>query len=166
MTPSVQALADREAIKGLKARYCRFVDQKQWTRLRGLFAPDATFDGFGSAPTGATVDQFIAGISARLAKVVSIHHCHTPEIALTGPGTARGIWPMTDYLQFPDDAPPREAPDSKGFVGFGYYEEEYRQINGEWRFSFLRLTRLRIDPLRADHPAVRPGFLAATPDWL
>jgi len=159
-------LYDLEQIKQLKARYCRFVDTKQWSRLTNLFAPDTRFDGFGSAPTGATVADFIAGISQRLAHVVSIHHCHTPEITLTSETTARGIWPMVDYLQFPPDQPPREAPDSIGFVGWGYYEEEYRKVDDGWRFTFLRLARQRIDPLPKGYPPVRQGFLPPTPDWL
>ncbi|MEZ5649388.1 MAG: nuclear transport factor 2 family protein [Burkholderiaceae bacterium] len=158
---------DLEAIRQLKARYCRFVDTKQWTRLAALFVPGTVFEGFGSAPTGADERQFIAGISARLAEVVSIHHCHTPEIAFTGERSARGIWQMMDYLQFPDGQRPREAPDSPGFVGWGYYEEDYRLCDdGRWRFCFMRLTRQRIDPLAADHPPVRAGFIAPTPDWL
>lgn len=162
----VRQLLDLEGIRQLKARYCRFIDTKQWNRLAGLFADDTRFDGFGSAPPGADVATFISGISKRLADVVSIHHCHTPEITFTGPDTARGIWQMMDYLQFPPDAPPREAPDSQGFWGFGYYEEEYRRVGNDWKFSFLRLGRLRIDPLGKDHPAVRPGFMAPNPTWL
>ena len=162
----VRQLLDLEAIRQLKARYCRFVDTKQWSRLAGLFAEGTRFDGFGSAPPGSDAAVFIAGISKRLADVVSIHHCHTPEITFTGPDTARGIWQMMDYLQFAADAPPRESPDASGFTAYGYYEEEYRRVGIEWKFSFLRLTRLRVDPLPKDQPPVRRGFMAPTPDWL
>ncbi len=161
-----QQLSDLEAIRQLKARYCRFIDTKQWSRLAGLFCDQTRFDGFGSAPPGSDEKVFIAGISKRLADVVSIHHCHTPEIAFTGADSARGLWQMMDYLQFPADAPPREAPDASGFWGFGYYEEEYRRVGDDWKFTFLRLTRLRIDPLPKDYPAVRRGFMAPTPEWL
>ncbi|HRD77570.1 MAG TPA: nuclear transport factor 2 family protein [Hyphomicrobiaceae bacterium] len=162
----VRELIDREAIKELKARYCRFVDQQQWERLRGLFAPDTRFDGFNSAPAGSTVDQFIAGISARFVGVVSIHHVHSPEIAFTGSNSARGIWPMMDYLQFPPTAVMKEAPGMRGFVGYGHYEEEYVRTAEGWRFSLLRLTRIRIDPLGPDLPPVQRGMLMADPSWL
>lgn len=165
-TWTLQQLSDLEDIRQLKARYCRFIDTKQWDRLAGLFTPGTRFEGFGSAPTGADEKVFVAGISKRLAEVVSIHHCHTPEIAFTGPDRARGLWQMMDFLQFPADAPPREAPDAGGFVAFGYYEEEYVRAADGWRFAFLRLTRLRVDPLPKSHPAARPGFIAPTPDWL
>lgn len=159
-------LLDREHIKELKARYCRFIDTKQWDRLATLFTPETRFDGFGSAPSGSDAATFVAGISRRLAGAISIHHCHMPEISFTGAGRARGIWSMMDYLEFPPDAVPKEAPESRGFMGYGYYEEEYVRSEGVWRFSRLRLARMRIDPLPADHPAARPGLLAPSPGWL
>lgn len=162
----LRRLLDLQAIHELKARYCRFVDTKQWDRLRTLFASETRFEGFGSAPTGADVDAFIGGISTRLARAVSIHHCHMPEIVFTGPDSARGIWAMMDLLQFPLSEAPREAPGSRGFRAFGHYEEAYRREGDVWLFCFLRLTRLRIDPLPADHPEPRTDLLAASPDWL
>ncbi len=41
---------DRFEIHQLKARYCRFLDSRQWLSLRALFTDDARFDGLGSAP--------------------------------------------------------------------------------------------------------------------
>lgn len=162
----LRRLLDLEAIHQLKARYCRFVDTKQWDRLRALFTPETRFEGFGSAPTGAGVDEFIGGISSRLARVVSVHHCHMPEIVFPGPDRARGIWAMMDVLQFPPGEAPREAPGSRGFRAYGHYEEAYRRDGEVWRFCFMRLTRLRIDPLPDGHPEPRTGLLAASPDWL
>lgn len=161
MTPD-----DRAAIGGLKARYCRFVDTKQWTALAGLFTPDARFEGLGSAPDGATVTDFVGGISARFRTATSVHHCHMPEIAFTGPDAARGIWAMEDYVQWPEGTPVAEVPGHPGFRGYGHYEEEYRRDAGQWRIRFLRLTRLRIDPLPPGHPAPRPGRRQAGADWL
>ena len=163
---AIQELLDREAIKELKARYCRFVDTQQWHRLRTLFDPATRFEGFGSAPSGASVDDFIAGISARFAGVVSIHHVHTPEIAFKGPDAARAIWPMQDYVHFPPGAVIKEAPGTAGFIGYGHYEEEYARGPDGWRFMFLRLTRIRLDPLPVDHTPVRRGALLADPAWL
>ncbi len=163
---SVQQLLDLEQIKQLKARYCRFIDTKQWRRLRALFTDETRFEGLGSAPTGSDANTFVEGISTRLRDAVSIHHCHMPEIVFTGPATARGVWAMMDYLEFPEGTSPREVPGHRGFYGFGHYEEEYRKHGGEWKISFLRLTRLRIDPLADDRPASRPGLLSASEDWL
>lgn len=166
MPSDAAELLAREQIKELKARYCRFIDTKQWDRLTGLFTSETRFDGFGSAPSGSDAAAFVAGISRRFVGVVSIHHCHMPEIAFTGPGAARGIWSMMDYVEFPADAVAREAPGSRGFMGYGFYEEEYVLVGGGWRFRYLRLTRMRIDPLPADHPRSGTGLLPPTPGWL
>ena len=58
-------LHDMLEIHALKAAYCRYVDTKQWRRLQALFTDDVVFEGFGSAPAGASLATFIAGISSR-----------------------------------------------------------------------------------------------------
>jgi SnoaL-like domain len=89
-----------------------------------------------------------------------------PEIVLTGPTSARGIWAMEDYVEWPEGSEVKEAPEAKGFRGYGHYEEEYRNEGGHWRIAFLRLTRLRIDPVPRENPAPRMGACQATPGWL
>lgn len=161
--PSLLAL---ERIKRVKACYCRYVDTKQWERLRALFTDDAVFDGFGSAPSGSSVDAFVSGISARMATAVSVHHCHMPEIVMLGPDLARGVWAMMDVVDFGAGQLAKEAPGARGFTGLGHYEDEYRQVGGEWLISYTRLTRLRLDPLPDAFPAARADLLAVSTDWL
>ena len=60
---ALQMLLAQNEIRGLKARYCRFVDTKQWSRLAILFAADTRFDGFGSAPPGANAATACGGCS-------------------------------------------------------------------------------------------------------
>jgi hypothetical protein len=163
---SLDQLLAIEAIKQLKARYCRFVDTKQWDRLSGLFMPEARMDGFGSVGDGGTPVEFVAGISRRFARVISIHHVHNPEIELTGTGKARGIWAMTDYVEFLEGDGPAEAPGSRGFIGWGHYEEDYGLTPEGWKFAYLRLTRQRIDAIPHDHPRPMQGRYAHTPNWL
>jgi len=150
----------------LKARYCRFIDTKRWEDLRSLFVEDAKFEGLGSAPQGANLDMFINGISARFAQATSVHHCHMPDIVLTGADRARGTWAMMDYVQWPTGFDVAEVPGHPGFFGYGYYEEEYARRDGLWKISFLRLTRIRFDALPPGHPEPRPGKLQADPRWL
>ncbi|SIO67044.1 SnoaL-like domain-containing protein [Bradyrhizobium erythrophlei] len=161
----LERLLTIEEIQRLKARYCRYIDTKQWDKLNALFVPHARFDGLGSVPPGADVTAFVNGVSTRLQEAVSIHHCHMPDIVLTGPESARGVWAMMDYLQWPSGFSPKEAPGQSGFVGYGHYEEEYTKVEGRWLISFLRLTRLRIDALPLDHPTPRKGQLTASHDW-
>jgi hypothetical protein len=151
-----------EAIRQVKAAYCRFVDTKQWDRLAGLFTADATVAGFGTVPDGTSAAAFVRGIAGRLAETVTLHHVHAPEIAITGTDTARGCWPMMDYVEFPDAATTAD----RGWIGWGIYEEEYRCEAGEWRISFMRLARQRMDDFEPDHPALKPGRIAPDPGWL
>ena len=161
-----ERLVDREKIKLLKAQYCRFLDTKQWPELRGLFLDDASFEGFGSAPTGSTVDQFITGISARLTDALTVHHCNMPEIIFDGPARARAVWAMMDVVDLLNGASPVEAPGHRGFTGLGHYEDEYRLVDGVWKFAFKRLSRIRIDPMPNEQVPARTDRLKAHKNWI
>lgn len=140
-------LPDREQLRELKARYCRYADTKQWAALRRLMTDDATFAGFGSAPDGCTPDEFVAGVARRLSTAVSVHHCTMPEFTFTGPDEATGTWAMTDRLEWPEGFRPSEAPDARGFIGYGHYVERYRRDESGWRFARIELSRLSVVPL-------------------
>ncbi|WP_202820633.1 nuclear transport factor 2 family protein [Variovorax sp. JS1663] len=155
-----------EHIAQLKARYCRYIDTKQWEKLASVFTQDCRFEGLGSAPAGADVATFVKGVSARLAPTISVHHVHQPEVVLTSASTARGVWAMEDFVEWQDGGAVKEAPGAKGFRGYGHYEEEYRREGDTWKISFLRLTRLRIDPVPLDSSNPRMGSRQATPDWI
>jgi hypothetical protein len=166
MERSVGRLGDLEAIRTLKARYCRFLDAKRWEALRALFAPDARFEGFASAPDGADADAFVRGVAARLGDAITMHHCHTPDIAFVDDDTARGIWSMEDYLEWPAPAGLPGAPRSRGLWGCGFYEEQYRRLDGAWKMQRLRLVRVRAVALPDDHPPPRLAPATPTVGWL
>ncbi|MFB4297640.1 nuclear transport factor 2 family protein [Actinomadura sp. NTSP31] len=135
---------DIEAIKQLKARYCRTMDTKDWDAMRRVFTDDVVVDTTGSGGgvvTGA--DAFMAFLEETLAGQVTVHHCHTPEITLTSPSTAAGIWAMEDRIQWADGGE---------LVGFGHYHETYEKAGGAWRIRTSTLTRLRMD---VTEPAAR-----------
>lgn len=165
-TAELQRVFDLEAIQSLKARYCIYIDTKQWQALGALFWSDAHFDGFRSAPSGSNLNTFLSGVASLLQDSVSIHHCHMPEVRFDGQDRARAIWAMMDYVQWPQGRQPRDLADHSGFCGYGHYEEEYRREGKEWRIVHMRLTRLRIDTLPLEHPAPRRGMLSASADWL
>ena len=128
---------DVEAIKQLKARYFRLMDTKDWDGMRQVFADDVfidTTDSGGRVVQGA--DDFMAGLREILSDVVTVHHGHMPEIELTSPTTATGIWAMEDWLRWPGD---------RDMHGAGHYHEEYEKIDGRWRIKKMTLTRLRVD---------------------
>ncbi|TRW45269.1 nuclear transport factor 2 family protein [Georgenia yuyongxinii] len=161
---------DAEEIKSLKARYFRYIDTKQWDRLRTVFTDDASFDGlWASAPTP---EAFIETISKNLGRsdVVTVHQGFMPELRALDADRARGIWGMEDYLTWPAGERAYlgvSVPGQRGIRGYGHYEEDYRRTSDGWRISFLRLTRLRIDPIVGD-PGEQPvyPFVRASTDWL
>jgi hypothetical protein len=75
-------------------------------------------------------------LAQTLADVVTVHHGHMPEIELTSPTTATGIWSMEDMLRWPE---------GHEMHGYGHYHETYEKVGGAWRIKSSRLSRLRMD---------------------
>jgi hypothetical protein len=134
-------LAAIEEIKQLKARYFRLMDTKRWDEWADVFTADlnAWVEDVPDV-THTSRDEFVSGVSSILADAVTTHHGHMPEIDITGPDTARGVWAMFDYVKFTD---PDRTLELKGY---GHYHEEYRkEPDGRWRICSMRLHRLRVD---------------------
>jgi SnoaL-like domain len=145
-----------EQIKQLKARYFRLVDHKRWQEWGDLFTEDVRAV-YSNAPhdrpheglpglqcNGRT--NLVEAVSRALAKGISIHHGHMPEIEITSPTTARGIWAMFDYLRLPTCI----------FKGYGHYEEEYVKETSGWKIKTVVLTRLHCD-IQWETPANTKG---------
>ena len=134
----IQRLLDLAELQGLKARYWRCLDTKSWDELRGVFATDAHLDTDGFVNDGSgTIIDFLAEV---LADARTVHMGHAPELEVTGPDTATGIWPLEDYVELPADS-------GRGMRGYGHYYDEYVREDGAWRIKSSRLVRLRVDPL-------------------
>ena len=128
---------DIEAIKQLKARYFRSMDTKDWDAMRRVFTDDAVIDTTASG--GAVIagaDTFLDFLREMLADTVTVHHGHMPEIDLTSPTSATGIWAMQDFIVWPNGT---------RLVGFGHYQEVYRKTGDEWQIASSTLTRLHMD---------------------
>lgn len=139
----LQRLLDIEEIKQLKARYFRCMDTKDWAGFADVFAanarmlvPEGGVDLNGRETIASTISGFLDG-------AVTTHHGHMPEIEITGADTARGVWAMFDYVQFPG----ADGQPGGGLKGYGHYHEEYVREAGQWKISRLELSRLRVDPL-------------------
>src|SRR6476469_245970 len=84
------ALLEIEAIKQLKARYCRYLDTKDWEAWRGIFADDFhsdTSQAGGKVIDGA--DDFVVFTHKSVGNRATAHQVHAPEIELTSATTAR-----------------------------------------------------------------------------
>lgn len=133
---------DLEAIRRLKARYCRFLDTKDYEAWKALFAPDVVVrldmaistggaDG-QTAPDLNGLDEFVPVVLGGVEHAQTKHHVHTPEIDLTSDTTASAIWAMEDLLLFPDGGE---------LFGAGHYHETYEKRDGDWVITSLHLTR-------------------------
>jgi hypothetical protein len=128
---------DIEAIKQLKARYFRLMDTKDWDGYFALFTDDVVID---TSEDGAAVVEGLAEFAPFLRSVIgdvtTVHHGHMPEIELTSPTTAKGVWSMEDKLWWPEGGPMTHL------HGYGHYHETYVKVDGQWRIKTLKLTRL------------------------
>jgi len=108
--------------------------------------------------------DILAAVPAVLAGITTVHHGHMGEVTVDPPApgstritSARGIWAMQDYLEFPATSP---VPADNAFAattaaevstptymrGYGHYHETYAcDEAGTWRISSLRLQRIRVD---------------------
>jgi hypothetical protein len=154
----VAALFDVESIEQLKARYCRYLDAKDWSAWRELFADDFVCEIAGAGGRGISgADEFVDYTRSTLGKrwQPTVHHVHAPEITLTSPTTARGVWALNDVV--------RLLP-ALTLNGYGHYRETYEKSDGRWRLTSSQLTRLREDivtPLLTLHDARRLRVAAA-----
>jgi uncharacterized protein (TIGR02246 family) len=140
---SPEELDDIEAIKQLKARYFRTLDRQEWDGFAQVFARDAVLEVPEAGIVRQGRDEIVGSVSTALAGATTVHHGHMPEIELTGPDTATGIWAMADYVEWPS----AETGERVGLQGYGHYEEEYVREDGAWRIAKTHLSRLRVDPL-------------------
>lgn len=152
-------LSELEALRQLKARYCRFCDTKDWQGFFDLFTEDAVFDVRAGASVEPQAGEFAdmgyqvgreaiaEGVRVMASSIgETVHHCHTPELLLTSRDTATGIWALEDQLHY-------LAGPIKMVHGFGHYHETYVREQNVWRIKTLRLTRLRVNLIMADSAA-------------
>ena len=159
---------DYEDVRRLKARYFRYIDRKRWSDLRTLFSSDATIWGFSFSP--ADPETFVEAVSSYMSGVVSIHQGFMPQLEPRSADSIRGIWSMFDQLTWEPDSREEqgfEIPGMWGIRGYGHYKEEYVRTAEGWRISFMKLTRLRIEPLvgPGHHIPLLP-LTPATEGWL
>ncbi|MFQ5352838.1 MAG: nuclear transport factor 2 family protein [Candidatus Krumholzibacteriia bacterium] len=122
-------LQELEAIKRLKYRYIRLLDQKRWPELAECFTSDAVTsysDGKYSFQGIEAIMKFLMD-SMSAPSFHSSHHVHHPEIEITSPITATGIWAMRDEII--------EIELGLTIRGAAFYEDEYVKVDGEWRIS-------------------------------
>ena len=145
MTP--EDLVEIEQIKRLKHRYCRLLDQKQFNELaRTVFAEDATASYGGGAHELTGRDAIVGWLTNAMSStsMLTSHKVHQPEIALTGPTDATGVWALDDVVIM----------DDLGLVvrGASFYDDRYVKADGRWLIAHTGYRRVfeEIEPRSPD----------------
>jgi hypothetical protein len=117
-----------EAIKALRARYFRAMDTGDHELFRSCLTEDVVTDLKGGNYHFAfdNREDFVNAVADALnAQSAPRHYGHMPEIKLTGPDTAEGIWYFQDWVL---DLRTNTVMDGSGII-----HDHYRKENGQWR---------------------------------
>lgn len=143
---TVQDLIEFHEITQLKYRYLRGLDTQQWDVLEACFTEDAHAWYTGGAFTHTGRRQIVDFLRELIPPAfVSSHVALHPEIKLTGPTTAEGIWRLQDIVYFTEANPVFDYARIEGgeeMTGAGYYFETYRKEAGEWLIASIGYQRI------------------------
>ncbi len=133
---TIDDLLEIEQIKRLKYRYLRCLDQKLWDDLADVFTVDAVAAYSGGAYSFDGRDEIMGFLREAMGAetFLSSHRCHHPEIDITGPDTATGVWALDDVVVMQEwDLTVR---------GSAFYTDEYRKVDGEWKIASTGYKRM------------------------
>ena len=124
MTPA--DLVEHEAIKRLKYKYLRCLDQKRWDEMRECFTEDAVaaYSGGKYAYDGRDAILEFLRRAMGAETLLSSHRVHHPEIELRSPSEATGTWALEDVVI--------EEKWGVTIRGAAFYEDEYVKRAGRW----------------------------------
>jgi uncharacterized protein (TIGR02246 family) len=125
-------MADLAAIMALKARYCRFLDTKDWQAYASLFTDDFELDSVPDQEPIRGRDAAMQSIRSFVEHAQTAHQVHSPEISIDG-DSADVIWAMQDRVIGAAHL------DESAHTGYGHYYERYVRQDGEWRIARLKL---------------------------
>ena len=142
MVELLTLLEARIAISEAQARYCRFLDSKNWQGFASLFSDDFELDLSAASSLGVIKGRAaaVAQIRSSIEAAQTVHHVHSPEMEITEQ-RAKVIWAMQDRVVWATDKP--------SINGYGHYHQQWVKLDGEWKITSQKLTRLHVDILPA-----------------
>ncbi len=118
-----------EAIQQLKHRYFRACDTKQLDLMRDCFVAGPMTIDYGAIGTFDDRDALVS-LFEKIGchpHMIEMHHGQNPEITIVDNNHASGIWGLFYYLINTQD-------NTLTQLG-GFYHDEYRYDDGQWRIS-------------------------------
>ncbi len=129
----LQALEDINAIKELKARYLRACDRKQPDVMRDCFIEKGAVIEADNFPSFNDREGWVAvftELAVNNPNVMDMHHGQNPQISLTSPDSASGVWDL-NFCQV-------NVKERTVVNLAGEYRDEYVRRDGRWWISAQR----------------------------
>jgi len=150
---TAERLAAIEAIKQVKARYWRGVDDGDSALVRSILAADCVLDYMGCCTDPVTGTDHMPAMNMVLKGrenwpdtpnpvgpcIVTVHQGNDPDITVTSETAATGIWSFTDRFFLPPGGP------FERLTGWGRYHDTYVREADGWKLATTRIERLRVE---------------------
>ena len=130
-------LEDIELIRQLKYRYCRCIDTANIEELKEVFTEDASVSYVGGSYRFEVEgrDKILEALTyAFHSEAIAFHHVNHPEITVTSPTEATGIWYLKDWFL---DLKHKIITD-----GSALYRDTYVKQNGKWLIKRATYSRI------------------------
>jgi SnoaL-like domain len=128
---TVTELADRDAIRELPQRYCDCVWRGDVDGIVNLFAEDGEFTIIGPKRENKNKGraELLKSYKEGFASLTPRPYIHNHVVELKGGGRASGRC----YVEL------RDASNNMGWLGTGFYNDEYVKVGDEWKFQARRV---------------------------
>ena len=125
----ITVLEDIEAIRQLKHRYFFFCDRKRPADVLACFAPGEVRIDYGRIGQYASAADMVEVFTALACQehIVEMHHAQNDQIEILDATRAAATWGLYYFMINTRDNTVTQ-------LG-GYYLDEYRKIDGEWKIS-------------------------------
>lgn len=130
----IRALENLEAIRKVKHKYFRCLDQGLWDELVDdcfVENAEADFADHGLVNGREALRTFYKD-KIGPSFTMCVHQGHNPEIELTSDVTASGIWQLEAFAVMTGT--------NRGYWIAGFYDEEYAVEAGKWKISKVKLS--------------------------